>query len=161
MNTSRNSTLPPPSSLSSLLLHAHHRSHLCGYDLNLTYPQNGHFPTLNPPFNDEGGITADRHRKLKDSLFKQAFKNDMFDRRREYTKRNLDPPTARRLEKRDAWKRDLSGRANGTIDPWYECDLYFEMIEYALNFSIPWSECHTKLWFLATSLMTLLVPRGP
>lgn len=36
-------------------------------------------------------------------------------------------------------KRDLAGRANGTIDPWYGCFLYDAMIEYALNFTYPWS----------------------
>ena len=36
-------------------------------------------------------------------------------------------------------KRDLSGRANGTIDPWYGCFINFELEDYALNFSVPWS----------------------
>ena len=36
-------------------------------------------------------------------------------------------------------KRDLSLRANGTIDPWYGCFIYDEMIDYAFNFSKPWS----------------------
>jgi len=112
------------------------QSHLCGYDLNLTYPQNGHFPTLNPPL----PFADDRlgHRFLKKDLLKQALAANAFDTRRELTERDLDAHTVRRLEKRDAWKRDLSGRANGTIDPFYQCDLYDEMIDYALNFSIPW-----------------------
>ena len=38
-------------------------------------------------------------------------------------------------------KRDLSLRANGTIDSWYGCFLYDELIDYALNFSAPWSAC--------------------
>ena len=49
------------------------------------------------------------------------------------------PQDEARLAKRAQWKRDLSGRANGTIDPWYQCDIYDEMIDYALNFSLPWS----------------------
>ena len=40
----------------------------------------------------------------------------------------------------NAWKRDLSGRANGTIDEWYECYLYDEMMDYAINFTFPWSK---------------------
>jgi hypothetical protein len=28
------------------------------------------------------------------------------------------------------WKRDFSDRANGTIDPWYGCDLFGEVIDY-------------------------------
>lgn len=62
-----------------------------------------------------------------------------------------------REERREAWyamregraksKRDLSGRANGTIDPWYACFLGAEVQDYALNFSVPWSgflhrSCH-------------------
>jgi hypothetical protein len=35
-------------------------------------------------------------------------------------------------------KSGLAGRANGTIDPWYGCALYDEMIDYALNFTSPW-----------------------
>ena len=38
--------------------------------------------------------------------------------------------------------RDLTGRANGTIDPFYGCDLLDEAISYALNFSVPWSKLH-------------------
>ena len=49
--------------------------------------------------------------------------------------------------RRDAWlrerraaRRDLTHRANGTIDPFYLCDTFDEMIDYALNFSAPWGE---------------------
>lgn len=43
-----------------------------------------------------------------------------------------------RLRARHAWKRDLTGRPNGTIDPFYLCDLYSEMVAYAVNFTFPW-----------------------
>lgn len=46
----------------------------------------------------------------------------------------------KREERRQAWKRDLSGRANGTIDPFYGCFLLDEVTDYAQNFSFPWSE---------------------
>lgn len=42
-------------------------------------------------------------------------------------------------EKRILRKRDLTGRANGTIDPFYGCLLRGELEDYALNFSLPWS----------------------
>ena len=41
---------------------------------------------------------------------------------------------------KQAAKRDLSLRANGTIDPWYGCFLFDEMVDYALNYTWPWSE---------------------
>ena len=46
----------------------------------------------------------------------------------------------RREEERQQWKRDLSGRANGTIDPFYGCFLLDELIDYAVNFTFPWCE---------------------
>lgn len=48
-------------------------------------------------------------------------------------KRSVD-----RMDELKRWKRDLSGRANGTLDPWYACDLYDEMLDYAINFTYPW-----------------------
>ncbi len=36
-------------------------------------------------------------------------------------------------------KRDLSLRANGTIDSWYGCFIYDELLDYATNYSAPWS----------------------
>lgn len=47
--------------------------------------------------------------------------------------------TRDRVRKRDAWKRDISQRANGTIDPFYGCFLFDEMLDYAANFTFPWS----------------------
>ena len=46
----------------------------------------------------------------------------------------------RREESRRDWKRDLTGRANGTIDPFYGCSLLDELIDYAVNFTFPWCE---------------------
>lgn len=132
--TSKNSkyTLPSPSNIPPD--HLITRDHLCGFDLNLTYPQNGHFPTLNPPM-PRGGAAASHKRKQKEAIFRQALQADIQDgiamRKREISED--------RLAKRDQWKRDLSGRANGAIDPFYKCDLFDEMVDYALNFSLPWS----------------------
>ena len=56
--------------------------------------------------------------------------------------------------KREQWKRDLSGRANGTIDPWYGCSLFQEMVDYAINFTFPWST-FTRLYALHPYVLTL------
>lgn len=37
------------------------------------------------------------------------------------------------------WKRDLSGRPKGVLDPWYACDLQDYLIAYAVNFTYPWT----------------------
>lgn len=111
------------------------QSSLCGYDFNLTYPQDGHFPSLNPPF-PEGFILASGTKATKKAFFQQALLRDAQGRSGK-SKRGLGV-TEEQIQKREQWKRDLSGRANGTLDPWYLCDIYDEMIDYALNFSIPW-----------------------
>ncbi|KAI0344358.1 alpha/beta-hydrolase [Trametopsis cervina] len=113
------------------------QTHLCGYDLNLTYPQHGHFPSLN--FTVEPSFAAlsrqrTKQRPLKASVIKQSLDAGLFEKRGG----EVSARDGERLQRREAWKRDLTGRANGTIDPWYGCDLYDEVIDYALNFSIPW-----------------------
>ena len=46
----------------------------------------------------------------------------------------------KREQRRKQWKRDLIGRSNGTLDPWYGCFLFEELYDYAINFTFPWSE---------------------
>jgi len=107
------------------------QEHLCGYDLNLTYPQNGHFPTLKDP---SFGSVPEAARKARGSLSLKTLAKQSgrlsqasSDRKRELARRNED------------WKRDLSNRPNGTLDPWYGCFIYFELIDYATNFTFPWT----------------------
>ncbi|KAF7795041.1 hypothetical protein EIP86_006185 [Pleurotus ostreatoroseus] len=111
------------------------QTHLCGFDLNLTYPQHGHFPTLR----DVSGSSSSQHHEqaLKKNLVKNALVLDAHMRQSNIKARSLEPGSTR-MQKRDQWKRDLTGRPNGTIDPQYGCDVYDEMIDYALNFSLPW-----------------------
>ncbi|KAJ7698953.1 Alpha/Beta hydrolase protein [Mycena rosella] len=109
------------------------QEHLCGYDINLTYPQNGIIPSL---------------------VFTDALDRDVpFLERAAYAKRGLVAEITRRYagldsdqrdhlareRERRTWKRDLSLRANGTLDPWYGCALFPEFIDYALNYSAPWN----------------------
>ena len=47
---------------------------------------------------------------------------------------------AEREEETSLAKRDLSMRANGTLDTWYGCRIYDELLDYAVNFSAPWSK---------------------
>jgi hypothetical protein len=54
-------------------------------------------------------------------------------------------------------KSGLAGRANGTIDPWYGCALYDEMIDYAFNFTSPW--CKSVPSFGSPRLIMALQPR--
>ncbi|KAJ6537930.1 hypothetical protein B0H19DRAFT_1270309 [Mycena capillaripes] len=119
-----------------------HRTHLCGFDLNLTYPQSGHFPTLNLIGSTSNSVlseslfnpTEDRARTLHASVssrFAEVHGRDALSKRSDLHQR--------RKAENQQWKSDLSGRANGTIDPFYGCFLLDELINYAVNFTFPWS----------------------
>ena len=124
----------------------HETECLCGYDLNITYPQHKPFAPINNTIDETDSATPfldPRKRLAKRKLLKS-----MLSTKRAVPDSNLAPvdrlkkrnEMKKREEKRQAWKRDLRGRANGTIDPWYGCFLMSEATDYALNFSMPWSE---------------------
>ena len=117
------------------------RTHLCGYDLNLTYPQAEPFAPINNTFDFSSfGVLPRDPRKVMNR--KKVLKS-LVSAKSAVQKRDRAPwddELVKREEKRRAWKRDLTGRANGTIDPFYGCFLLEETIDYALNFSFPWSE---------------------
>jgi len=142
------------------------QEHLCGYDINLTYPQNGTFPTL-------GIVTG----AIDDTPSKAFFAPGDFSLRQDawynviaeryaakaaaegrdstgsLNKRELHAREERRAE----WKRDLTGRPNGTIDPFYGCFLFDEMTDYAVNFSFPW----TNGGFDVYNIIDALNPEAP
>ncbi|KAJ7243916.1 alpha/beta-hydrolase [Mycena haematopus] len=106
------------------------QEHLCGYDLNFTYPQDGHFPTLkDPSFGSIFGSTGKARGKL--SLKTLAKQHGLYQASSSVSKRQL--------ARREAWKRDLSNRPNGTLDPYYGCFIYDELLDYATNFTFPWT----------------------
>ncbi|KLO07455.1 alpha/beta-hydrolase [Schizopora paradoxa] len=118
------------------------QSHLCGYDLQLTYPQNGIIPTLNA--SQVGSATGTSlSSKTSSNRLQRVIRAISIDSNTAKTKkRDKEKHELEREEKRHQWKtqkRDLSGRPNGTIDPWYGCFLTDEVIDYALNFSMPWN----------------------
>ncbi|KAJ3890728.1 alpha beta-hydrolase [Lentinula edodes] len=127
------------------------QSHLCGYDVNLTYPQNGTIPTLGyvPGIydSDEAGSFSSRL-KFSNNFKSRSFRSRLLSRFQERSKTEDLHPFAKsthfrkREERHQDWvrsKRDLTGRANGTIDSRYGCDLLDEFIDYAINFTFPWT----------------------
>ncbi|KAG8220809.1 Alpha/Beta hydrolase protein [Butyriboletus roseoflavus] len=123
-----------------VLEYFHEQSSLCGYNLTLQYPQPEPFPTLTfIPGNNPLSTTASSG-KYNSKLTKQEFMLEAQNRfAAKLTKRDGALSKRERIRARDAWKRSLAGRPNGTIDPWYGCDLYDEMLDYAVNFTFPWS----------------------
>ncbi|EMD39305.1 hypothetical protein CERSUDRAFT_82042 [Gelatoporia subvermispora B] len=144
------------------------QEHLCGYDLNLTYPQNGLFPTLEfvfPSDPDRAGAVFASRRTSRTSIMTRTGLVDAA--RKGYIRRDESfqraHPADRRLHasfgKHE--KRDLSGRTNGSIDPWYGCFLYDAMIDYALNFSFPWNESHSMNGYDVYDVPDALNPEVP
>jgi carboxypeptidase D len=110
-----------------IYLYFKQQEHHCGFDLNLTYPQNGHFPTLT--------IKSPTDRPVNDLLAQ---------RKTPFRKESLTDKAATRFGKRSdnssrcPPKENLIGQGN-TINGWYGCYLYDEMVDYALNCSFPYS----------------------
>ena len=115
------------------------RSHLCGYELELKYPQQGHFPTIRPPIPSTSTPVDTKARAVRRTQFNEAIRSNVFPGRDRASEGgfSIRPP----LRTQKARGRDLWGRPEGTIDTTYGCNLYDEMIDYALNFSIPWRRC--------------------
>lgn len=137
------------------------REHLCGFDINLTYPQTGgNFPTL---FINPGPAQLAAETLLLESEARYAglsWKGRIVQKLQD--KQTDDPVSLEtRHQKREEWKRDLSSRPNGTIDPFYGCDLFDEMVDYALNFSFPWSKLPAVSSSLHVDLtLSLLLANG-
>ncbi|CAK5283248.1 unnamed protein product [Mycena citricolor] len=110
------------------------QEHLCGYDINLTYPQNGQINTL--PFIDARERDVPFLAKSA-KVLKRGLVGEIMDRYSALDATQKDNIAVERETK--TWKRDLSMRANGTLDPWYGCALLPELIDYALNYSAPWN----------------------
>lgn len=112
------------------------QSHLCGYDINLTYPQTGIIPSV--------ALVEAPERNVIWEMQQSAMKKGLF---KTLLAKNYEAPRSNALMRRSQaaaraeWKRDLAGRANGTIDPWYGCILITEFIDYAINFTFPWTLC--------------------
>ncbi|KAI0773268.1 Alpha/Beta hydrolase protein [Trametes elegans] len=116
------------------------QEHRCGYDLNLTYPQQGgHFPTLNHIH-----PTLRSGHARRDELSARSRSDETSARLRALIHSIERGELGRRDDGAPAVKRDLSLRANGTVDPWYGCFLMDELVDYAVNYSQPWSVAHSR-----------------
>ncbi|KAI0831822.1 Alpha/Beta hydrolase protein [Trametes gibbosa] len=118
------------------------QEHLCGYDLNLTYPQTAKFPTLEfvQPSDPARAGYFTNAAKRKAAFLKTALTRLALGQPAPGRGARAGEGAAGTLARRGGLaKRDLSLRANGTIDPWYGCFIYDEMVEYALNYTFPWN----------------------
>src|SRR6516164_6104584 len=130
INTSKNSEISVK--ISCLTLYVDlllSRTHLCNYDINLTYPQNGIIPPVPlrlPTARDVPFFLKTRRGRY----------NLMSELKRRYSRRGHTLSKRDQEQSRRSWKRDLSLRANGTIDPWV-CIPVMTSIEHTLtNYSM-------------------------
>jgi len=116
-------------------LYLKEQSELCGYNIQLTYPQTGELPKL--------PLVMPRDRQMPwqaaNARMGRAGLAALL------TKRHAESGVAS-LHKRDrearqeSWKRSIAGRPNGTLDPWYGCFLLDMVVDYAANYTYPWTE---------------------
>ncbi|THV05581.1 alpha/beta-hydrolase [Dendrothele bispora CBS 962.96] len=156
------------------------QSHLCGYDVNLTYPQNGIIPpiALNlPSARDVPFALQSRLRFASFQTFQTLALSRVMERsetedlgalwdtsneeslkKREEGKREW---RERRLAERDLERRDLSNP--NVLDPWYGCLLLDEFIDYAINFTFPWNISLTtgEFGFDVYDVQDALSPEAP
>jgi len=94
------------------------RSHLCAYDVNLTYPQKELIPSV--------PVRQPIQREIPFLL--KSKRSFMADLQLKYSRQSQTLSKRDRGEGLHAWKRDLSLRVNGTLDPWV-CGLYTDRCE--------------------------------
>lgn len=112
------------------------RTHLCKLDLNLTYPQTGgHFPSIRPARGANPNLDS-----KSASAGSQDFVSAIHSRYIERSVMGATLSLERREQQRAAWKREAATGTNDTINPWYGCFLYDEIVDFALNFTFPWSK---------------------
>ncbi|THG96679.1 hypothetical protein EW026_g5196 [Hermanssonia centrifuga] len=110
----------------------------------------GNFPTINivSGGNQNGSSTGsdqddDVNKKKNGSTnngrHSGSFTSTVAKRHAERVANGWSPRHEENISKRDTWKRDLGGRSNSSIDPWYGCFVWDEMVDYAVNFTYPWN----------------------
>ncbi|KAL9713485.1 hypothetical protein Ac2012v2_003096 [Leucoagaricus gongylophorus] len=108
------------------------QSHLCQYDVNLTYPQTSLLPSIpliNPTQRDLPFLAS----KLSARTFLRQLYRRGAEKRYELVRRGGS----------DFVKRDSSqffkNRPFDQLDPWYGCGLLWMYIDYAVNYTFPWN----------------------
>lgn len=93
------------------------RSDLCGFNINLTYPQNGLIPDIPLVMPTGREIPLEQLKRGKNRM-------SQLSRRSTLEKRTTEEREAARQE----WKRDISQRPKGVIDPWVRnVSVYFHI----------------------------------
>ncbi|GJE99868.1 serine carboxypeptidase [Phanerochaete sordida] len=126
------------------------QSHLCGLDINISYPQTGGplpavnlTPGTNPASQNQTEPDADADKDTKVVQLPQApsLRTRGFADEVAYRFARRGAAAAPKIQRRSAGKswKDVAANSSG-VNPWYGCDVWDEMIDYALNYTYPWSK---------------------
>ncbi|KAJ4480940.1 alpha/beta-hydrolase [Lentinula aciculospora] len=131
------------------------QNHLCGYDLNLTYPQlGGKFPSLEVKY---GNIGERVHG------FSRRSSSLIGHHRRTIAHKNFNSPWAKQTKTRPRSENDPSSfnkTLAGEINTYYGCDIRDMVLEYTLNNTYPWSELRDASYFDITDIPYVNSPRA-
>jgi carboxypeptidase D len=110
------------------------KSHLCGYDLNLTYPQTGgHFPVLKNGFEDQELADIESRRDML-GRFQSLVKHISMTKAQAQSPRKSFPPASY------TQRRTLETRSDVVLDPDAKCAILSELWSYTESYVAPWSE---------------------
>ncbi|KAJ4500491.1 Alpha/Beta hydrolase protein [Lentinula lateritia] len=131
------------------------QNHLCGYDLNLTYPQlGGKFPSVEVKY----GSIGDRVQGLS-----RRDSNLIGGSNRNVPPKNFNSPWSKRAKSQSRRQSD-SPSFNTTltekINDYYGCDIRDMVFEYTLNYTYPWSELKDASYFDITDVPYVESPRA-
>ena len=111
---------------------SHRRAHLCGFDLNLTYPQTEPLPSFSPTAHPSS-FWSFAPNEAPSALDRREILKSILDRRHFDGSKSSGRSTGHALQSRQ------SSELPDVVTPSYGCALFDEMIDYAANFSFPWS----------------------
>ncbi|KAI0714404.1 alpha/beta-hydrolase [Cerioporus squamosus] len=113
------------------------QEHLCGYDLNLTYPQvGGTLPSLSTGPTPGGSLELSKNTLKRRRSVGRLVRN-VVDK--------LDERKGSRSSRRK--RQFVRPTSNGTINPDYGCDLFDEALHYALDNVQPWTDPNTRFTY--------------
>ncbi|KAJ3778511.1 alpha/beta-hydrolase [Lentinula raphanica] len=129
------------------------QNHLCGYDLNLTYPQTG---GKFPPMEVKYGSIGDRIQGLSRRTTSEGTHSHNLATK-------SPSPWARRAKLQPREQNNPSvfnTTLTGKINSYYGCDIRDMVFEYTLNYTYPWSELTDPSYFDVTDIPYVESPRA-
>ncbi|EIN03545.1 alpha/beta-hydrolase [Punctularia strigosozonata HHB-11173 SS5] len=113
------------------------QTHLCGFDLNLTYPQTGgKFDTIHPKIGAIGGKLSARSVPEEAPAAPYKHRSFVSELRERASTRDAELAGAD-VEKRVP--KGFNATLTGKVNEWFGCDLRDLVLSYAINYTYPWN----------------------